>query len=96
MWTKGCTLHFHKKVDLGIAMKYRGTTLTSTVVRIYNGLLLNHIKRGIEKILRKNQILPIHRILERVRAKILIVILFFVDFSKVFDSIHKVRWTKYF
>ena len=54
-WTKGCILPFPKKDDLGIAKDYRGITLISIAAKIYNTLLLNHIKPNIEKILRKNQ-----------------------------------------
>ena len=63
-------------------------------------MLLNSIEPKIEKILRKNQngfgrnrfktsqILTIHQILG-VRANNLLATLLFVDFSKVFDSIHR-------
>ena len=66
---------------------------------VYNTLLLNRIRLEIEKNLRKNQngfrgqrsttsqILPIHRIIEEVCAKI--SRRQFVDFSKAYDSIHK-------
>ena len=69
--------------------------------KVYNNLFINHIRPEIEKTLRKNQngfsrnrfttseILLIHRILEVERAKNVEATLLFVDFSKVFNSIHR-------
>ena len=34
-WMKGCILPFPKKGDLGLAKNYRGITLTSIAVKIY-------------------------------------------------------------
>ena len=100
-WMKGCILPFPKKGDLGLAKNYRGITLTSIAVKIYNALLRNRIEPKIDHILRKNQngfrrnrsttaqILTIHWILEGVRTKNLQATLLFVDFTKAFDSIHR-------
>ena len=100
-WTKGCILPFPKKGNLGLAKNYRGITLASIVVKIYNALLRNHIELKIENIFRKNQngfqrnrsttsqILTIRRIFEGVRAKNLQATILFVDFAKAFDSIHR-------
>ena len=52
---KGCILPFPKKGDLRIIKNYQDITLTSIVAKVYNTLLLNHIKPEIVKILRKNQ-----------------------------------------
>ena len=102
-WMKGCILPFPKKVDLGLAKYYRGITLTSIAAKIYNALLRNRIEPKIDNILRKNQngfwrnrsttsqILTIRRILEGVRAKDLQATLIFVDFTKAFDSIHRIE-----
>ena len=80
-----------------------GVTLTSITAKIYNTLLLNRIEPEIEKIFWKNEndfrrnrsltskSLTIHRILEGVRAKDLEATLWFEDFSKAFDSIHRGR-----
>ena len=38
---KGCILPFSKNGDLGLAMNYRGITLTSIAAKIYNALLLH-------------------------------------------------------
>ena len=103
---KGCILPFPKKGDLGLAKNYRGITLTSIAVKIYNALLRNRIEPKIDNILRKNQngfrrnrcttsqILTICRILEGVWTKNLQVTLLFVDFTKAFDSIHKGKMEK--
>ena len=83
-------------------------TLTSIVGKVYNALLLNHVKPEIEKILRKNQngfwrnqsttlqILMNHRIIEGVWAKNLKATLLFMDFSKAFDSIHRGKMEQIF
>ena len=96
-WMKGCILPFPKKDDLGLAMNYRGITLTFIAAKIYNALLRNRIEPKIDNILRKkqngfrrcrsttSQILTIRRILEGVRAKNLQLTILFVDF----DSIHR-------
>ena len=98
---KGCILPFPKKGDLGLAKNYRGITLTSIAAKIYNTPLRNRIKPKIDNILKKkqngfrrnrsttSQILTIRRILEGVQAKNLHATLLFVDFTKVFDSIHR-------
>ena len=64
-----------------IPSNYRGITLTATAAMVYNALLLGHIKREIEKVLRKNQngvrrtsftksdILTIHRIIDAVHTE---------------------------
>ena len=64
-------------------------------------MLLNRIRQEIDPILRKNQngfrqnrsttgqILTIRRIIEGVRSKNIPATLFFVDYAKAFDSIHR-------
>ena len=54
-WMKGCISPFPKKDDLGLAKNYRGITLISIAVKIYNALLRNCIEPKIDNILRKNQ-----------------------------------------
>ena len=48
-WTKGCILPYPKKFDLGITKNYRDITLTFITAKVYNALLLNHIKLEIKK-----------------------------------------------
>ena len=98
---KGCIFLFPKKGNLGLAKGYRGTTLTSIAVKIYHALQRSRIEPKIYYILWKNQndfrrnrymtsqILTIRRILEAVRSKNLQATIFFVDFTKVFDSIRR-------
>ena len=100
-WTKWCILPFPKKGDLGLAKNYRGIIPTSIAAKIYITLLRNRIEPKVENILRKNQngfrrnrfttplILTLRRILEGVGAKHLDATIFFVDFTKTFDSIHR-------
>ena len=100
-WTEGCILPFPEKGDLGVAVSYRGITLTAIAAKIYKTLLLNRIQPVLEPILRKNQngfrknrstagqILTVRRIIEGVRAKNLETVLLFVDLSKAFDSVHR-------
>ena len=102
-WTEGCILPFPKKGDLGEVKNYRGITLTSISAKIYNKLLLNRIQPELEKIMRKNQngfrknrstegqILTVRRIIEGVKARNLPAVLLFVDVSKAFDSIHRMK-----
>ena len=82
---------------------YRGITLTSIASKIYNLMLLNRIRPKIEYILRKNQngfrtnrsttgqILTILRLIEGVKSKNVPAILIFIDFSKAFDSIDRLK-----
>ena len=100
-WMKGCSFHFPKKGDLGLAKNYRGITLTSIAAKIYNALLRNRIEPKSDNIHRKNQngfrrnrsttsqILTIRRILAGIRTKNLQATLLFVDFTNAFDSIHR-------
>ena len=100
-WTKGCILPFPKKGDLRIAKNYWGITLTSIAAKIYNALLLNHIKPEIEKVLRKNQngfwrnrsmtsqISTLLKYWKVFMQKNLKATLLFVNFSKAFDFIHR-------
>ena len=103
---KGYILPFPKTGDLGTAKNYRGITITSLAVKIDFALLRNRMEPKIEKILRNNQngfwrnrpttfqILTLCRILAGKRAKKLAATILFVDFSKVFDSIRRVKMEK--
>ena len=102
-WNEGCLLTFPKKGNLALTMNYRGITLTSIASKIYNLMLLNRIRAKIEDIFRKNQngfrtnrsttgqILTIRRLIEGVKSKNVPVILLFIDFSKAFDSIDRLK-----
>ena len=102
-WRQGCLLPFPKKGDLGKATNYRGITLTSIASKIYNSMLLNRLRPNIDPILRRNQngfrqkrstsgqILTVRRIIEGIKEKHLPALILFIDFSKAFDSIHRVK-----
>ena len=51
-WIKGRIPSFSEKDDLEIAKNYCGITLTSTVAKVFNMLLLNRNEPEIEKYLR--------------------------------------------
>ena len=98
-WTTGCFPPFPKKVDHGIAKKYRIVSLTSIVPEFYNALLRNRIEGGIKKIPRRNQntfrrnwftshILTIRWISERISKKKSRGNITVWNFCKGFDSIH--------
>ena len=90
-WTKGCILSFPKKNNFEIAKNYRSITLAAIVAKVYNALLINHIKPETKKILRKNQngfwsnqsttkkILTNQQIVEGVHAKNFEATLLFVN-----------------
>ena len=90
-----------KKGDLTKVDNYRGISLTSIVSKTLNRMILNRIKKPMEKILRDNQngfrpgrstnshILALRRILEGAKAKNLPAVLTFIDFKKAFDSVHR-------
>ena len=98
---KGGIPSFLQKGNLGIAKNYRHITLIAITAKIYNPQLLNCIRSEIEKILLKNQnsfqrncstatqLLTIYQIIKRVQAKNHKLKLLFIDFAKVFNSIHR-------
>ena len=102
-WRKGCILPFPKKGDLSLPENYRGITLTCIAAKIYNSMLRNRILPELDRILRPNQngfrpnrsttgqILTVRRIFEGVKARNLKASIIFVDFSKAFDSVHRVK-----
>ena len=51
-WTKSCIFLFSKKGDLRITKNYRSITFLALTAKVYNALLLNHIKPKTKKILR--------------------------------------------
>ena len=90
-----------KSGDLSKTDNYRGISLISLVMKMYNRLLLNRLRPVIDPLLRINQngfrqkrttvgqILALRRLLEGVKDKNLSCIMTFIDFRKAFDSIHR-------
>ena len=101
-WRKWRILSYPKKGDLTVTDNDRGITLTCIAAKIYNTLLKEKIQPTLDKIIRTNQnrlrnnistvrqILTERRILEGVKVNKLAASLIFVDFSKAFESIHRV------
>ena len=92
---------FPKKRDLGATSNYRGITISPAGAKVYNRMILNRIRPHLDPKLRINQngfrpvrslaaqILTLRRILEGIKYKNLPAVLTFVDFRKVFDSVHR-------
>ena len=90
-----------KSGDLSKPDNYRGISLISLVMKLYNRLILNRLRPVIDPLLRINQngfrqrrttvgqILALRRLLEGIRDKNLSCIMTFIDFRKAFDSIHR-------
>ena len=97
---KGCILPFRMKGNLTVTYNYKGITPTCIAAEIYN-MLLREIKQpSLDKIFRPNQnyfinnrltvgkILTVRTVIEGVKENNLVASLIFVDFSKLFYSIH--------
>ena len=101
IWLQSGILPFPKKGDLGATSNYRRITLSPADAKVYNRTILNRIRPHLDPKLRINQngfrpvqssvaqILTLRRILEGIKYKDLPAVLTFVDFRKVFDSIHR-------
>ena len=90
-----------KSGDLSKTDNYRGISLICIIAKIYNRMILNHIRSVIDLRLRVNQngfrperttvaqILTLRRIIEGVKANNIKAVMTFIDFKKAFDSIHQ-------
>ena len=80
---------------------YRGISLTCVMAKLFNKLVLNRIKDPIDPHLRSSQngfrkgkstvgqILALRRLIKEMKRNNLTAALYFVDFRKAFDSIHR-------
>jgi len=90
-----------KKGDLTKPDNYRGISLISLVMKLYNRLIMNRLRPALDPLLRNSQngfrqkrttvgqIVALRRLLEGVRAENLSCVLTFIDFRKAFDTIHR-------
>ncbi|CAH1257030.1 Hypp1771 [Branchiostoma lanceolatum] len=90
-----------KSGDLTKPDNYRGISLISLVLKLYNRMLLNRLRPVLDPLLRNSQngfrqrrstvgqIVAIRRLLEGVTSNNLSCVMSFVDFRKAFDSIHR-------
>lgn len=100
-WREGLIIPIPKKGNQKKIENYRGITLLSTPLKLYNKMLLNRIEPHVTPLLRVNQagflkgrgtIEQIHclrRLLEGVMDKHIPTVLTFIDFTKAFDSINR-------
>ena len=101
MWLKSQIIPLPKKGDLSLVTNYRGISLMPIAAKLYNKMILNRLVPHVEPILRKNQngfrrgrstlsqILCLRRLIEESQAFNRDLALFFVDFSKAFDSVDR-------
>ena len=90
-----------KSGDLTKPDNYRGISLISVVMKLYNRMLLNRLRPVLDPLLRNSQngfrqgrttvghLLAIRRLLEGVKRHNLSCAMTFIDFKKAFDTIHR-------
>ena len=96
-----------KKRGPSLVNNYRGIFLMSISAKIYNKLLLNHLIPHVEPLLRNNQngfrkgrstlsqAFSIRRIIEESNQCNVDLALIFVDFSKAFNSVCRIKMLKF-
>ncbi|KAL9959458.1 hypothetical protein ACROYT_G032784 [Oculina patagonica] len=101
IWKKGLVVKIFKKGDLRDCNNWRGVTLLPVISKIFGRMLLERIKRGVDKKLRKEQagfrskrsttepIFILRNILEQTNEWRTGLYVHFVDFEKAFDSVHR-------
>ena len=90
-----------KSGDLSDPNNYRGISLISLVMKLYNRMIMNRLRPVLDPLLRNSQngfrrkrttvgqLVALRRLLEGVRSKRLSCVLTFIDFKKAFDTIHR-------
>ena len=98
MWKKGLFVKVFKKGDLHECNNWRGVTLLPVISKIFCRMLLERIKKGVDKNLRNEQagfrsttkqIFILRNILEQASGWRASLYAHFVDFEKAFDSVHR-------
>ena len=90
-----------KSGDLTDPNNYRGISLISLVMKLYNRMMMNRLRPVLDPLLRTSQngfrkkrttvgqIVALRRLLEGVKSNNLSCVLTFIDFKKAFDTIHR-------
>lgn len=101
VWKKGLIVKIFKKGDLRDCNNWRGVTLLPIISKVFCRMMLERIRIGIDKKLRKEQagfrakrstteqIFILRNILEQANEWRVGLYIHFVDFEKAFDSIHR-------
>ena len=100
-WSKGHFVKLAKKWDLGNCDNWWALTLLSNPSKIFCSVLLNRIEKALDAILRKkqagfrkgkgciDQIYALKNIIEQSIEWKTPLFIYFIDFKKAFDSIHR-------
>ena len=100
-WAKLIIVAVPKSGDLSNPNNYRGISLISLVMKLYNRMIMNRLRPVLDPLLRSSQngfrrkrttvgqIVALRRLLEGVRSNNLSCVLTFIDFKKAFDTIHR-------
>ena len=100
-WKQGLIVKIPKKGDLTECRNWRGITLTSVPSKVFERVLIDGIRNGVNSTLRYEQagfrsgrgtveqIFILQNIIEQVVEWQATLYITFVDFEKVFDSVHR-------
>jgi len=89
MWKKGLIDNIFKKGDLRDCNRWRGVTLLPVISKIFCRMLLERIKEGVDRRLRKEDIFILRNISEQASEWRSGLYIHFVDFEKAFDSVYR-------
>ena len=101
VWKKGLIVKIFKKGDLCDCNNWRGVTLLPIISKVFCRMMLERIRIGVDKKLRKEQAgfrvkrstteqnFVLRNILEQANEWRVGLYIHFVDFEKAFDSIHR-------
>ena len=101
-WSNGLIVKLPKRGDLTDCHKWRGITLIPVIMNILRSAIINQLRVGVDNKLRNEQagyrhgrntteqILVLRNIIEQITEWNSNLCTWFVDFEKVFDSMHRV------